>query len=55
MNQTRVLVADNHALVRQGIVTFVRDDDALQVVAEATNGREAQACADTQQRVIQWI
>lgn len=36
-----VLVADDHALVRNGIVTFIRADRRFRVVGEASNGAEA--------------
>lgn len=37
----RVLVADDHTLVRQGIVSLLRDSGACEVVAEAADGLEA--------------
>lgn len=45
MDRIRVLVVDDHALVRQGIVTFIQPYDDLEVVGEAMNGREALARA----------
>ena len=39
----RVLVADDHALMRGGVVAVLRDAPGLAVVAEATNGAEAVA------------
>jgi DNA-binding NarL/FixJ family response regulator len=36
-----VLVADDHALVRQGVVEMLSTDPGIEVVAEAANGREA--------------
>ena len=36
-----VLVADDHALVRNGIVSFIRVEPGFRVVAEAANGAEA--------------
>ena len=41
MEKIRVLVVDDHALVRQGIVTFLQAYGDLEVVGEAVNGREA--------------
>jgi DNA-binding NarL/FixJ family response regulator len=38
---TRVLVADDQALVRGGFVVLLESDPALEVVGEAANGREA--------------
>ncbi|MBC7783555.1 MAG: response regulator [Burkholderiales bacterium] len=37
----RVLVADDHALFREGIITLLREDPSLQVVGEAADGVEA--------------
>jgi len=42
---TRVLVADDHALFRKGVVTLLRDADGFTVVGEARDGREAVAKA----------
>jgi DNA-binding NarL/FixJ family response regulator len=36
-----VLVADDHALVRQGMAEMLSTDPAIEVVAQAANGREA--------------
>lgn len=37
----RVLLADDHAIVRKGIRDFLEEDPELEVVAEAPNGAEA--------------
>lgn len=37
----RVLLADDHVIVRAGIRQFLEQDPAIQVVAEAGNGQEA--------------
>jgi DNA-binding NarL/FixJ family response regulator len=37
----RVILADDHAVVRKGIREFLETDDALTVIAEASNGEEA--------------
>ena len=37
----RILVVDDHALVRRGLVTMLRKEPDLLVVGEATNGQEA--------------
>jgi DNA-binding NarL/FixJ family response regulator len=37
----RILVVDDHPVLRQGIVAIVGDQGDLQVVAQASNGREA--------------
>lgn len=39
----RVVLADDHAVVRKGIHDFLEEEDDIQVVAEATNGEEAVA------------
>jgi DNA-binding NarL/FixJ family response regulator len=41
----RVLVADDHAVVRQGIRTVLEADPGLRVVAEAATGGEVLECA----------
>ena len=42
---TRVLLADDHTLVRAGIKALVESIEGLKVVAEADNGRDAVALA----------
>lgn len=42
----RVLLADDHEVVRQGLVCLLSEERAIQVVGEATNGREAVELAD---------
>jgi NarL family two-component system response regulator LiaR len=42
----RVLIADDHAVVRQGLRTFLELQDGIEVVAEAADGEEALAAAD---------
>jgi DNA-binding NarL/FixJ family response regulator len=37
----RVLVADDHALFREGIAALIGNQSGMELVAEATNGREA--------------
>ena len=39
----RVLVVDDHPIVRQGLVSVLADEDDLEVVGEAGSGREAVA------------
>lgn len=43
----RVLLADDHAVVRKGIREFLDDDAELIVIAEAVNGQEAVHLAET--------
>jgi len=44
-NGLRVIIADDHAVVRQGIRTVLEEVDGLEVVAEAGDGDEALALA----------
>src|SRR5829696_2455205 len=37
----RLLIADDHALVREGLRTMLSGEDGIEVVAEAHNGRQA--------------
>jgi DNA-binding NarL/FixJ family response regulator len=41
LNPTRVLLADDHALVRAGIRALLSTIEGVEVIAEAGNGREA--------------
>ncbi|MFO8010196.1 MAG: response regulator transcription factor [Dehalococcoidia bacterium] len=41
MSRIKVLVVDDHAIVRQGIQALLTMSDDLEVIGEATNGREA--------------
>jgi NarL family two-component system response regulator LiaR len=41
----RVLIADDHAVVRQGLRTFLELQDDIEVVADACDGEEAVAAA----------
>ena len=41
MKHIRVVVADNHALVRSGLCALLNQMEEVEVVAEAANGREA--------------
>jgi len=40
-NKIRVLIADDHSLVREGIVAFLKFTEDIEVVAEAADGLEA--------------
>ncbi len=40
-HKTKVLIADDHALVREGIAAFLKLSDEFEVVAEASDGIEA--------------
>jgi DNA-binding NarL/FixJ family response regulator len=48
MNATRVLLADDHALVRAGIRSLLEKISGIEVVGEASNGREALELIKTQ-------
>ncbi len=39
--KTRILLADDHALVRQGFRMILASEDDFEVIGEATNGRDA--------------
>lgn len=40
-DKTRVLIADDHAVVRQGLKTFLNTQEDIEVVGEAADGLEA--------------
>src|SRR5581483_11223957 len=39
----RILIVDDHPLLREGIAALISAEDDMQLVAEAANGREALA------------
>jgi YesN/AraC family two-component response regulator len=41
--ETRILIADDHALIRKGLRQVVEAEANFEVVGEATNGKEALA------------
>ncbi|MBI5869986.1 MAG: response regulator transcription factor [Actinobacteria bacterium] len=41
MSKTRILLADDHGLLRSGIIRLLREVSDIEVVGEAENGREA--------------
>lgn len=46
MNQAiRIIIADDHAMVREGLRMFLAEESDFEVVGEAANGREAVALA----------
>lgn len=47
MSATRVLLADDHALVRAGLHSLLQTLDGVEVVAEAGDGREAMRLIET--------
>jgi serine phosphatase RsbU (regulator of sigma subunit)/DNA-binding NarL/FixJ family response regulator len=49
----RVMIVDDHSMVRRGLATILRLRPDLQLVGEASNGQEAlQVCAQTQPDVV---
>ncbi len=40
MSRTRILIADDHEVVRKGVRSILESEPGLEVVAEASNGRE---------------
>ena len=49
----RVLIVDDHAMVRTGLATFLEVSDDLDLVGQATNGQEAvETCQQLQPDVI---
>ncbi|MBL8210289.1 MAG: response regulator transcription factor [Bryobacterales bacterium] len=43
MSKTRVLVADDHGVVRKGLVFLLSAEPSMEIVGEASNGRDAVA------------
>ena len=41
MDMIRVLMADDHAVMRRGIREILEADDEIEVIGEACDGREA--------------
>jgi DNA-binding NarL/FixJ family response regulator len=49
----RVIIADDHAMVRQGFAFLLSSDNAIAMIGEARNGLEAvQLCADQRPDVV---
>ena len=49
----RIMLVDDHAMVRRGLATFLMVFDDLQLVSEAENGADAiQRCAETRPDVV---
>ena len=46
MNKLKILLADDHSLMRMGLVALISSEADMEVVGEAANGREAVAKAD---------
>jgi DNA-binding NarL/FixJ family response regulator len=45
MTPTRILLADDHTMIRAGIRSLLKEIEGVTIVAEASNGREAVALA----------
>ncbi len=43
----KVLIADDHHVVRRGLAFFLRTQEQLEIIGEASNGKEAVELADT--------
>lgn len=41
MSKTRIMIVDDHALMREGIIAFLKFHDDVEIVGEASNGLEA--------------
>ena len=52
MNKLRVLIADDHEIVRKGLVSLIKSQPAWEVCAEAENGRQAVELAKQLKRGI---
>jgi two-component system, NarL family, response regulator LiaR len=49
----RVMIVDDHAMVRKGLVTFLKNESSFELVGEACDGREAiEACETLKPDVI---
>src|ERR1700746_3664195 len=49
MQKIKVLIADDHTLMRQGLRALLQPEDDIEIVAEAETGREAVQLAKTLQ------
>ena len=49
MRSIRILLADDHTIVRKGLRMLLESNDGFHVVAEAADGREAVALAEQHQ------
>ncbi len=45
MDVIRILIADAHPIVREGLRTLIASERGMQIVGEATNGAEAASLA----------
>ncbi|MDD4986991.1 MAG: response regulator transcription factor, partial [Dehalococcoidales bacterium] len=53
MEKIRVLVADDHAIMREGVCALLRTCDDIEIVGEAANGNEViRKCRETEPHVV---
>lgn len=53
LHRIRVVIVDDHVMVRKGLATFLKAKPDLELVGEASNGEEAlQVCTEAQPDVI---
>jgi NarL family two-component system response regulator LiaR len=51
--QIKVMLVDDHSMVRRGLIAFLKNETDLEIIAEAQDGREAiEKCEDIQPDVI---
>lgn len=41
LNKIKIIIADDHHIFRKGILSIVNDDNSIEVLGEASNGKEA--------------
>jgi YesN/AraC family two-component response regulator len=46
MNKIRILLADDHIVIRKGLCLLLESHPGFKLIAEASNGREAVAMAE---------
>jgi DNA-binding NarL/FixJ family response regulator len=52
-NVARLLIADDHALVREGLRTMLSGEDGIEVIAEANDGRQAlDVCSELRPHLV---
>jgi len=54
-NSIRVLVVDDHAVVRSGLVLMVQHEPGMSAIAEASSGTEAIALFAQHQPDVTWM
>jgi len=47
MNKYKVILVDDHQLLKDGIALMLKDHQEVEVIAEASNGKEAISLAET--------